>query len=165
MFTTILCCTDGSAHADEAIRAATDLAVDEHAALHLVHVEEKLVGRHISGQDASVTEPEILAKIQTQAAEITPVIQSELHIATARVGHVAERVVETAAQTGADLIVSATRGRSALGGLVLGSVTQRLLQISPCPVLAIPPSRPTARDEGHQTAYARAHQASGSTRP
>jgi nucleotide-binding universal stress UspA family protein len=38
----------------------------------------------------------------------------------------------------ADLIIVGTRGHTALGGLMLGSVTQRLLHIGKCPVLAIP---------------------------
>ena len=37
------------------------------------------------------------------------------------------------------MIVVGTRGRTALSGLLLGGVTQRLLHIAPCPVLAVPP--------------------------
>jgi nucleotide-binding universal stress UspA family protein len=37
------------------------------------------------------------------------------------------------------VIVVGTRGRTPLAGLVLGGVTQRLLHIAPCPVLAVPP--------------------------
>jgi nucleotide-binding universal stress UspA family protein len=155
MFTTILCCTDGSPHADQALRAAADLAVHEHADLHLVHVEEKLVVRHLAGQDASPVEPEILAKIQDQATQITARdIRCQLHIASARVGHVAERIAETAADTGTELIVVATRGRSALGSLLLGSVTQRLLEISACPVLAIPPGATVLSGQSPQPAGA-----------
>lgn len=155
MFTTILCCTDGSLPADEALRAAADLAVHEHAHLHLVHVEEKLIVRHVAGQDASPVESEILTKIHLQAVEITArEIPCRLHIASAPVGHVAERIAETAADTAADLVVIATRGRLAIGSLLLGSVTQRLLAISPCPVLAIPPGAAVTRGGRPQPAGA-----------
>jgi nucleotide-binding universal stress UspA family protein len=155
MFTTILCCTDGSVQADQALRAATDLAVHENAHLHLVHVEEKLIARHPAGQDASLVEPEILTKIQAQAAEITArETRCQLHITSARVGHVAERIAETAADTESELIVVATRGHSALGSLLLGSVTQRLLEVSPCPVLAIPPGAQVVRGQRPQPAGA-----------
>jgi nucleotide-binding universal stress UspA family protein len=39
---------------------------------------------------------------------------------------------------GADVVVVGTRGHTAIGGLLLGSVTQRLLHVAPCPVLAVP---------------------------
>jgi hypothetical protein len=37
-------------------------------------------------------------------------------------------------------------GHSALGGLVVGSVTQRLLHVAPCPVLAMPQITPPAAE-------------------
>jgi nucleotide-binding universal stress UspA family protein len=37
----------------------------------------------------------------------------------------------------ADLIVTGTRGRSALAGVVVCSVAHRLLHIAPCPVLVV----------------------------
>jgi nucleotide-binding universal stress UspA family protein len=47
-------------------------------------------------------------------------------------------VSQVAVANDVDLIVVGTRGHSAVVGAVLGSVTQRLLHVSPCPVLAIP---------------------------
>jgi nucleotide-binding universal stress UspA family protein len=45
---------------------------------------------------------------------------------------------EIARAVGADVIVVGIRGHTQLAGLLLGSITQRLLHVAPCPVLAIP---------------------------
>ena len=52
----------------------------------------------------------------------------------------AHEIADLAREVGADLIAVGTRGRSTVVGLLLGSVTQRLLHVAPCPVLAVPPS-------------------------
>jgi nucleotide-binding universal stress UspA family protein len=67
-----------------------------------------------------------------------------MRMARAGVGEAAHVVAEAAREEGADVIVVGTRGRGPLAGLLLGSVTQRLLHLAPCPVLAVP-TRHTAR--------------------
>jgi nucleotide-binding universal stress UspA family protein len=51
----------------------------------------------------------------------------------------AHAIADIAEKVDADLIAVGTRGHAPVAGLLLGSVTQRLLHISPCPVLAVPP--------------------------
>ncbi len=52
---------------------------------------------------------------------------------------VASDLVETAEETGAELIVIGLRRRSPVGKLILGSNAQRILLDAPCPVLAVKP--------------------------
>ena len=56
-------------------------------------------------------------------------------------GQAATVLVELA--QGAELLVVGTRGRGGFAGLLLGSVSQRCAERSPCPVVVVP-TRPTA---------------------
>jgi len=53
------------------------------------------------------------------------------------VGHTAGEIARLAEEKNADLVVSATQGRSGLKRFVLGSVTERLMRTLPCPLLVI----------------------------
>ena len=46
-------------------------------------------------------------------------------------------IAQVADSNDADVIVIANRGRSPFKGALLGSVTQKLLEISPCPILVV----------------------------
>jgi nucleotide-binding universal stress UspA family protein len=66
-------------------------------------------------------------------------------------------IVDVAREVDADLIIVGTRGHTPMVELLLGSVTQRLLHIATCPVLAVPPARQTGVDasEGEAAEAAR----------
>ena len=53
-------------------------------------------------------------------------------------GRAAPEIVAHAKKTGADLIVMGTHGRSGFQHAILGSVAERVLRHSPCPVLVVP---------------------------
>lgn len=140
MFKQIVWATDGSEHADRALEYAKHLAQLDGAALQVVHVVEKIVGGRIAGQDVRADEDDLQAKVKAQAdALVDQGFTSTLSIASELGAQPAHRVADLAQDLGADLIVVGTRGRSAIGGLLLGSVTQRLLHVASCPVLAVPP--------------------------
>jgi nucleotide-binding universal stress UspA family protein len=142
MFTNIVWATDGSVHANRALEYAVQLATSDQAELHVVHVMEKLSATKIAGHDVSLNEDDVDAKITAQATQISVDhgIKTTLHMSSGRTGHVATAIAGIAQDVAADLIVVGTCGRSVLGGLMLGSVTQRLLHESSCPVLAVPPT-------------------------
>jgi nucleotide-binding universal stress UspA family protein len=50
-----------------------------------------------------------------------------------------KRIVEKAAEEGADLIVMSTHGRSGLFHMLIGSVTEKVVRRASCPVLSIHP--------------------------
>ena len=87
----------------------------------------------------NANEEDLRAKIEGQVAELSDAgVAASLVPTHALAGGTAHSIAEAAQRNQVDLIVVGTRGHTVLGGLLLGSVTQRLLHITPCPVLAVP---------------------------
>ena len=53
-------------------------------------------------------------------------------------GRAAAAIAEAARSRGADVIVMARRGLHGVERLLLGSVTERVCRLGPCPVLGVP---------------------------
>ena len=142
MYKKVIWATDGSEHADRAMRHAVQAAQADGAELYVVHVIEKLVSGRASGLNAYANEDEVKAKVEQQAQTIAADtgLKTIVHMVVGLSNRIGDRIAETADDAGADLIVVGTRGHGALGSLVLGGVTQRLLHVSRCPVLAVPPA-------------------------
>lgn len=142
MFKNVIWATDGSEHADRAMTHAVEVAKGDGAELEVVHIVEKLVSGRAIGLDAFGNEAEIKAKIEGQAKTIAAEngLKTSIHVVAGMSARIGDRIAEIADKTGADLIVVGTRGHGALGSLALGGVTQRLLHVSHCPVLAVPPT-------------------------
>jgi nucleotide-binding universal stress UspA family protein len=138
MFKTILWANDGSASADRALPVVKELGAARGSTLIVAHCRELLSGR-AAGLPVNADEDELVAKVRKQADELeSGGLDVRVEVVTTT-GTNAPRVLADLARTdGADVIVVGTRGHSPLVGALLGSVTQRLLHIAPCPVLAIP---------------------------
>lgn len=54
-------------------------------------------------------------------------------------GAASDKILEKAAEIGADLIVMSTHGRTGLGHMLIGSITEQVVRRSSCPVLSIRP--------------------------
>jgi nucleotide-binding universal stress UspA family protein len=139
MYSKIMWATDGSDAADAALPQVRELAAANGTAVVVLHCEETLVGPRAYGLDVHVDEADVQKKIKEQVAALEQDgFQVKSEFVAARSGIAAHAIAEAAEKDGADLIVVGTRGHTAIGGLLLGSVTQRLLQVAPCPVLAVP---------------------------
>jgi nucleotide-binding universal stress UspA family protein len=139
MFNKVVWATDGSEAADQALPFARTLAAEGGGELVVVHCVEltmpgKLAGRYPIHAD----EGDLRGKIERQVAELSHGgIPTTLHTTRASVGRAAHEIAEITREQHGEVIVVGTHGHTALGGLILGSVTQRLLHLAPCPVLAV----------------------------
>jgi nucleotide-binding universal stress UspA family protein len=143
MYKNVIWATDGSDAADRALVHATELATKARAPLRVVYCQEFTLPTKGGGNfPVHANEAEIQAKIEGQVAELSSNgTVATLETTRSSAGGAAHAIAEVAARDHADLIVVGTRGRTPLAGLLLGGVTQRLLHIAPCPVLAVPPDR------------------------
>jgi nucleotide-binding universal stress UspA family protein len=138
MFRTIVWATDGSEAADRALPYARELASGDGAKLIVVHCNELLVGR-AGGYPVLADEDELADKIRDQVAMLNDEgVDATLEFVAGITPHAAHMIAQVAREVAADAIVVGTRGHAPVAGLLLGSVTQRLLHIAPCPVLAVP---------------------------
>jgi nucleotide-binding universal stress UspA family protein len=139
VFKTIVLGLDGSDNSKRAIAPAVEMARAGGGRVVLAHVDERIPTR---GGPASVrvdddeTGTEVAAEAERLAADGVDV--SVENVATV-LGGPAQAIAAIADEVDADLIVVGTRGHSAVAGLLLGSVTNRLLHVAKRPVLAVPP--------------------------
>lgn len=136
----ILVATDGSEAALKAARMAADIAVRFGSKLTLVHVVPKLVlPPDVYGLTIAEVEKEhraYAARLLARAAEALQ--QQDLAISTAvRYGSPAEAIAEEAAAGDVGMVVVGSRGHGAVARVFLGSTSDRLVHISPKPVLVV----------------------------
>jgi nucleotide-binding universal stress UspA family protein len=138
MFNTILLALDGSESAERAIPLAEELAQHDGGRIVVGHVRELLAGRG-GTHTLNANEDELESSIRAQANRLSESgIETSVEIATSVMGGPAHALAEMATREHADVIVAGTRGHAPVAGLLLGSVTQRLLHVAPCPVLVMP---------------------------
>jgi len=132
----ILLPVDGSAHADQAADCAVDLARLAEGRILLLYCHRsfpKVIGE-------PYLQTMITRTLEDAQKRLTPYCD-RLHQAGVQFedriieGPAGKAIVEVAAIEKCNFIVMGTRGRSDLQGLLLGSVTHRVLQTAPCPVL------------------------------
>ena len=155
MFSKLVLALDGSDPSDRVIPVASEVAAPGSARIDVVHVRELIAGR-AGGQTLRANESELEEHVRAQVKALAEAgFDVHLHVETTVGGGPAHVISEVAQKVGAEVILIGTRGHAPVAGLLLGSVTQRLLHIAPCPVLAIPPHydrSPAASGESVATA-------------
>jgi nucleotide-binding universal stress UspA family protein len=140
MFSKIVLGLDGSPPSDRAFALVQGLAGLTKVHVIVVHVREMMIAPAVGGVPRRIDEDSLEAKIQSQIDQLNAAgAEAELRVIVSTYNSgPAHEIATVASEVGADLIAVGTRGQGLITGLLLGSVTQRLLQIAPCPVLAAP---------------------------
>lgn len=139
MFGTIVLAVDGSPSSDRAVDYAVSLAKESGSRIVAVHVKELMPGR--AAGPVHVDEDEIIDKLRGRIKQISEEgIKADFQVVSTMTGGPAHAIADVAAKEPADVIVTGSRGHTALAGVFLGSVAQRLLNLAVCPVLVVPSS-------------------------
>ena len=136
----ILLPVDGSASAERAAQYVIKIwPHQQQTELHLINVQPPL-----SGDIASFVPAENIADFHHEQAmqEIDSVrralenagIPFKLHTVT---GPIAETIAEQAKQLGAGQIIMGSRGMSAIGNLLLGSIATKVIHLADAPVTLV----------------------------
>ena len=145
MYKRILVAIDGSETSNRALQEAIGLAKDQQAMLHIVYVME---GFGINSE-VEFPGPEELENAQEKyglgmlenargsALAEGVAVDSKLFQIDNLGLRIADAIIQEAIIWSADLIVLGTHGRSGLSHLLVGSVAEDILRVSPVPILLV----------------------------
>ena len=136
----ILIAHDGSAHADKALQEASKMGVFLAAELTVIPVAHDLcLSEDISASESKFITESLLSEAEGVMKKVSADlaakgIKAEIVI---KDGNPAEKIIDTANEIGADLIVVGSHGRHGAKRFFLGSVSAKVLEHAPCHVLII----------------------------
>jgi nucleotide-binding universal stress UspA family protein len=139
----IMVATDRSGDAERALDFAVELTKTIGGKLSIIAIGDDLRAEELrpfarAGQDVSDSvsslATEVLADAERRARYLGV---TDVRVLTG-LGDVATTIIEIAKHQAADAIVVGRRGRGQLAGLLLGSVSQKLVSLAPCAVIVVP---------------------------
>lgn len=147
-FKSVLACVDFSETSRHALEKAAEIAAQDHAALHVLHVYHGVTNifpffssivdswiQAVANDEAYAEKKlaEFVANVSGAAA-----MKPKLHVVGS--GMHGRALVEFAKSSGAELLVLGTRGETNLRERVLGSTAERVLKAAACSILAVKPT-------------------------
>jgi len=131
----ILVPTDFGAAADTALRYARALAHAFGSTLHVMHVRENTFLRATAADPRDLHDAVFNNLQQLLTDEDRRVLRGRAVVETS--DRPAEAIVEYARTAAIDWIVMGTRGRTGVNRALMGSVAERVVRTSTCPVLTV----------------------------
>lgn len=135
----ILFPTDGSTCAEFAHAHAAFLARQFDAELHILHIVEARMNTLDDLSDlVEIEEQDILEQLHAPLPSTTSgPDEARIHRAKRTDASAAEGVLTYAADEDIDLIVMGTHGRRGMDRLLMGSIAEEVVRLSPCPTLTV----------------------------
>jgi nucleotide-binding universal stress UspA family protein len=146
---TVLVPTDFSEASESALNYGKSVAEAFGASLHLVHVMEDLLAHAWAAEVYVASAPNLREEIERESRlrleTMLPAAERERLRAQVALlaGNPFIEIVRYAKANDIDLIVMGTHGRGPIAHMLLGSVAEKVVRKSPCPVL-------TVRDGQHE---------------
>jgi nucleotide-binding universal stress UspA family protein len=139
MYDDVLLPTDGSTGMERVIEEADGLAKRHEATLHALYVVNtaSLSNLPLEASMDAVSDS-LHDEGQTALEQVERLVDDRMPLERTTVeGSPAREIVDYATETGVDLVVMGTHGRSGVDRLLLGSVAERVVRRSPVPVLTV----------------------------
>ena len=135
----IIVADDGSTFAQKAINKAIEIAKKEKSEIICVNVIEDFCPIGLTEIDCNVVRELQTKEANTIAANAQEKFKKEEVNAQVilEAGSPAEMIIEVAKRENADMIIAASHGKHGVRKFALGSVTARLIEHSPVPVLVM----------------------------
>ena len=144
----ILVGVDGSENSDRALDFALDLAEKFNASIMILNVSESLAmgavpeesiaysggNTAVFGKDLRKIHDEILSRSVARAKAVKPNLAVSSML---KEGDPALEIVNTAKEGGFDAVVVGHRGLGKMKELFLGSISEKVAHLAPCPVIIV----------------------------
>ena len=146
MISHILCPTDLKERAYISLKKAVQIAHQFNARITMLNVHKEFMDKH-EREMVRVSVDKLKEKYRQVAIESREEMKTvirELHADDIEItyllrkGTPADTIIDVAAEESVDLIVICTDGRDNLKDFVKGTITERVINRAPCPVLVIP---------------------------
>ncbi|OPY64646.1 MAG: hypothetical protein A4E57_03472 [Syntrophorhabdaceae bacterium PtaU1.Bin034] len=146
MFNKILVPIDFSEYTDDIIKYATEIAQRFGSSIYLIHVipnmdyftpyESFMAAENIVTVQKGI-EGEVTKDLEEVGRKITGIKTTNI----IRTGVAFVEIIDYVRSEGIDLVIMGTHGRGGLEHILIGSVAEKVVRKSPCPVLTIRPAK------------------------
>jgi nucleotide-binding universal stress UspA family protein len=137
MFEKVVVAVDGSEFSEAALTAAEGLAVKAGSAIQVVHVHEHDFIPSKAGMapdlervdEARAVVDSAVERLKAKGVTVTG------RLLEAHTRDVARAIIDAAEENGATLIIVGRRGLSSLTGMLIGSVSNKLIHVAKVPIM------------------------------